>query len=227
MSTNSAALVGSTGLVGSQILLALASNPAYSSIHAISRRSLPSYDKLKPIIEADNSKWTSAYSSISPAPTIFFSGLGTTRAQAGSFEKQVLIDRDLNLALAKEAKAAGTKIYVLISGGSANSSSMFGYLKMKGELEDGVRELGFEHCVILRPGLLLGSRQDSRPSERAFQMVANGMGALTKKAVDFWAQDVAEVGRAAVAAGQMCLEGKREPGVWIVDQAAIVKMGRV
>lgn len=226
MSSHSAALVGSTGLVGSQILLALASNPTYSSIHAISRRALPSYDKLAPIIEADNSKWTSAYSGIKPAPAIFFSALGTTRGQAGGFEKQKLIDLDLNTALAKEAAAAGTKIYVLISSGSASSSSMFGYMKMKGELEDRVREMGFEHCVILRPGLLLGARQDSRPPERLMQMVANGLGMLTKKATDFWAQEAAEVGRAAAVAGQMCLEGKREKGVWVVDQAQIVKMGR-
>ena len=226
MSSHSAALIGSTGLVGSQILLALAANTGFSNIHAIGRKSLPSYDKLHPIIEPDNSKWPASFQAISPTPSVFFSALGTTRGQAGGFDKQRLIDYDLNLEMAKKAHEAGVKVYVLISTASASSKSMFGYTKMKGELEDEVSKIGFDHTVILRPGLLLGSRTDSRPPEFAIQQVAKGLRVLTKKATDFWAQDASEVCRAAVAAGEMCAEGKRDKGVWLVDQAEIVKLGR-
>lgn len=33
-----------------------------------------------------------------------------------------------------------------------------GYPQIKGELEENYKELGFEHCIILRPGLLMGAR---------------------------------------------------------------------
>jgi len=33
-----------------------------------------------------------------------------------------------------------------------------GYPKIKGELEEIYKTLNFDHCVILRPGLLMGSR---------------------------------------------------------------------
>lgn len=78
---------------------------------------------------------------------MFISALGTTRAAAGGFENQKKIDYDLNLALAQEAKAKGTKVYVLISSSGANAQSMLGYPKMKGELEDAVSGLGFEVCT--------------------------------------------------------------------------------
>ena len=45
-----------------------------------------------------------------------------------------------------------------MSSGGANPNSMMGYPQIKGELEDDSKKLDFDHCVILRPGLLMGSR---------------------------------------------------------------------
>lgn len=154
------------------------------------------------------------------------SGLATTRANAGGFENQKKIDLDLNLELAKAAKAAGTKAYVLISSGGASSSSMFAYTKMKGELEDAVIALDFEHTVIVRPGLLIGSRNELRAAEFALQKVAGFMGSISgNKLKDFWAQDADVIGRAAVKAGLEALEGKGGK-VRLLSQADIVRMGR-
>lgn len=100
---------------------------------------------------------------------------------------------------------------------------------MKGELEDAVSKLGFPHCVILRPGLLVGRREESRWPEAVMRGVANGLGAVSGGHLkDFWAQDADVVGRAAVAAGWECLEGKREGkgGVWWVEQSEIMALGR-
>jgi hypothetical protein len=35
---------------------------------------------------------------------------------------------------------------------------MMGYPQIKGELEEDFKNLDFDHCVILRPGLLMGAR---------------------------------------------------------------------
>ena len=92
--------------------------------------------------------------SISPTPSVFFSGLGTTKAAAGSISAQRSIDYDLNLELARAAKECGIKVYVLISAAGVSTASPFPYPRMKAELEEEVKKLGFQHTVILKPGLL-------------------------------------------------------------------------
>ena len=155
-----------------------------------------------------------------------FSGLGTTRAAAGSLEAQRKIDYDLNLDLAKAAKEAGVDIYVLISAGGASSKSSIAYSRMKGELEDAVMALGFPHTVILRPGLIVGDRNDSRPAEAIFRGFAKGLRSLTPALTNFWAQDADGIARAAINAGVQCMEGKKEAGVWEVGQGEIVTLGK-
>jgi hypothetical protein len=51
-----------------------------------------------------------------------------------------------------------TKQAILVSSGGANANSMMGYPQIKGELEEDFKKLDFEHCIILRPGLLMGAR---------------------------------------------------------------------
>ncbi|KAJ4322355.1 Protein fmp52, mitochondrial [Neodidymelliopsis sp. IMI 364377] len=223
-----AALVGSTGLVGSNILSQLLSHSSFSSVYAYARRDLPNptaTTKLNPITSTDTTTWPGLFPRESK-PRIFFSGLGTTKAQAGSVEAQRKIDYDLNLDLAKAAKEAGVDTYVLISAGSANSQSSFAYVKMKGQLEDDVKALGFKHTVIVRPGLILGGRQDSRPAEFAIQSVARLFKKVTPALTDFWAQDAATIARAAINAGAQCLDGKREEGAWVLSQADINALGK-
>lgn len=130
----------------------------------------------------------------------FISALATTRAQAGSLEAQRLIDHDLNLGLAKAAKENGTQIAVLISSNGADVTSRIPYMKLKGDVEESIKGVGFSHTVILQPGLLLGTRQDSRPMEAFAQKIAGGLGAISNKLTDFWAQDSLVIARAAVSA---------------------------
>ena len=39
---------------------------------------------------------------------------------------------------------------------------MLPYAKMKGELEDAVRDLGFRETVVVRPGLIVGKERSDR-----------------------------------------------------------------
>ncbi|KAK4695187.1 oxidoreductase, partial [Lecanoromycetidae sp. Uapishka_2] len=228
-SISSAALVGCTGLIGSQILATLAALPQEPTIIALARKALPassSKDSIKPLIESDSSKWAASIRQLSPPPSVFLSALGTTKAAAGSVEAQRKIDYDLNLSLATAAKESGVKVYVLISSDAVSTKSLFAYGRMKAELEEAVKALKFTHTVILKPGLLLGSRQDSRPAEAAIRKLAGGLGSMSKSLTDFWAQDANVVGNAAVAAGIQCVEGERKEGVWIVSQSEIIRLGR-
>ncbi|PKS05004.1 hypothetical protein jhhlp_008370 [Lomentospora prolificans] len=216
--------VGVTGLVGSHILKTLLAHPAFSSVHAYSRKPLPSTSpKLCAITNTDSSAWPSSFPQNS---RIFFSALGTTKAQAGGFENQRKIDYDLNLDLAKAAKDAGVETYVLISSGRADANSGFPYLRMKGELEEAVKELGFKHTVILTPGLIVGQREDSRPVEAVARTIASFLGSISGGMLkNSWAQDADVIAKAAVSAGLQALEGKKEPGVWTVSQSDIIRLG--
>lgn len=212
---------------GSFILSNLLTLPSVSSVYALARRQpKPTDSKLHLIIEPDSSQWPSKLSSIQPIPPIFFSALSTTRAQAGGFENQRKIDYDLNLELARAAKAAGVKVYVLISVAAMSKTSMLAFSRMKAELEEAVTELGFEHTIILKPGLIVGTREDSRPPEAVFRGIAKFMGAISGGYLkDWWAQDAEVIGRAAVSAGLKALEGGA-PKVWDIAQSEIVKLGR-
>lgn len=248
----SAALVGCTGLLvgammtisfralefgvsnrivqsqGSHILSALISSSPGTKIHAISRSKVTTESpQITNTVNRESSEWPSLLKKFQPAPKAFITALGTTKAQAGSIEAQRAIDYDLNLALAHAAKEAGTEICVLVSSAGVSTSSPFPYAKMKAELEEAMKEVGFKYTVIVRPGMLVGDRSDSRPAEAVFRGVAKCLGGVRKKwLTDWWAQDVDVIGRAVVMAAIQCAESKREPGIWQIEQPQIIKLGR-
>lgn len=86
---------------------------------------------------------------------------------------------------------------------------------MKGELEEAIKETGFPCIVIVKLGLLVGKRTESRPAEAILRSLAHAMGLINKPYLtDWWAQDVDTIGNATVAAGLQCLGGKRRVGGW-------------
>ncbi|RMZ82056.1 hypothetical protein DV737_g2167, partial [Chaetothyriales sp. CBS 132003] len=232
----SALVVGCTGLVGAQIVANLLANPrVFSSVHTISRRALANSPAttsaaaaaLHPYESKDTQSWAPHISSISPPPSAFFSALGTTRAAAGGFDNQYKLEHGLNIELAKAAKAAGTKIYVLISASGANKNSFVPYSRMKGEIEEDIKQLDFDHTVILQPALICGKREESRPAEALFQGLAAALGSLNQKYLkDTWAQDDVVIARAAVAAAEKLQTGQQTDKVWVLGGSEIIKLGR-
>ena len=105
---------------------------------------------------------------------------------------------------------------------------MIPYSKMKGEIEEAVQKIGFEKVVLVKPGMIVGARADSRPAEAVLRTIAQWAGKLSSPWLkDFWAQDADVIGRATVAAARMAVEGKApEGGVWYVTQSDIVRLGR-
>lgn len=74
-------------------------------------------------------------------------------------------DLALNIELARAAKRAGVKVYVLISGATPEASACRVYQRMKGKLKDVIKELDFEHTVVLMPGLIVGLRDEARSGQ--------------------------------------------------------------
>ncbi len=77
------------------------------------------------------------------------------RAQAADARR---IDLELALEFARVARAAGATRIVLVSAAGAASGASNEFLRTKGQLEAGVRELKFSAVDILQPGAVVGER---------------------------------------------------------------------
>ncbi|KAI3539994.1 hypothetical protein CABS01_09982 [Colletotrichum abscissum] len=226
---HNAAVIGSTGLVGSHILGNLITSEAFAAVNTISRRPPKAGGlTLKPVIEQDTSAWPPKLAALQPTPTVVFSALGTTRAAAGSIADQWKIDHDLNVELVKAAKAAGSKAFIFISSGGTRGalSAQAPYSKMKNGVEDAIKEAGFDHGIILKPGLILGAREESRAGEGVFQSVVRGLGMLHRGAQDTFGQEAEVIARAAVHAAVLVEQGKAPAGLWVIEAPEIVRLGR-
>ena len=155
-------IAGGSGLVGKQAAENLVR--AGFAVHLVSRR--PSH-ALAPNIEehvAPTADWPAIVARLKPDVAI--SGLGTTIHTAGSREAFGAVDHDLVLAFAQASHDAGAQHFITISSVGAMPASSSFYLRTKAEMEQGLRNIGFQRLDIMRPSLLTGGhRDDRRPGE--------------------------------------------------------------
>ena len=160
-----ALIIGATGSTGSKVLELLLKDETYSQVTVFVRRELKiKHDKLKVHIIDFNQ--TEQWKTLVQGDALF-SCLGTTLQAAGSKDAQWKIDYDYQYQFAKAAQQNGVTNYVLISSSNASSKSFFFYSKMKGQLEDAVKLLGFSKLLIFRPPLLIREK-----SERKMEVLA-------------------------------------------------------
>lgn len=163
------ALAGATGLVGRACLQRLFDQATIGSILALGRHAP---DLQHPKLHNQIVDFT-APDEITPSTgpiDAALCALGTTIKKAGSQQAFRAVDHDAVTTFAVWAKRQGCPTFVLISSVGANPKSKNFYLRTKGETEQSVAALGFARLVILRPGLLLGKRKESRPGETLAQI---------------------------------------------------------
>ena len=168
-------VVGATGLIGKELVRFLADDPTIKRVVTLTRRPI-TYAGSKVtnhVVDFDNLQNSADLFK----GDVLFSCLGTTVKQAGSIKAQRIVDLNYQLDTARLAAEQGVGHYVLVSSSGANAKSLSPYLKMKGQLEDEVLKLGFEHTSIIQPSLLLGERADARMGE---QLASKIMPALCK-----------------------------------------------
>ena len=69
------------------------------------------------------------------------------------------VDLDLVTQVAKKAKQIGIKNVSVVSSVAASDKSLNYYLKIKGQMENNLRELGFDQLNIIQPSHMLGERE--------------------------------------------------------------------
>ena len=174
------AVLGSTGLIGKNVLKLLARLPQVVRVFC-PVRNIPD---LKDLGIQDASfkldfKQVDFEQDNDALRLFFYAGftgcdavvccLGTTRKQAGSKAAQEKVDLRLPLMLAAIAKKAGVKNFLCVSAMGADSQSPYFYNRLKGQLEEGLDMIGFETLTLVRPSLLLGKHKDRRFGEELLQ----------------------------------------------------------
>ncbi|GAV53909.1 hypothetical protein ZYGR_0AK04110 [Zygosaccharomyces rouxii] len=217
----SALVLGATGLCGGFFLKTAVASNKFTEVFTIARRELPSgADNVKQIIEKDSSKWAQLFPE--SGVKFYFSSLGSTKAAAGSAENFYRIDHDLNIEMAKAAKAKGCTTMVLVSSIGANENSMFPYLKVKGDIERDILALDFDHTIILRPGALLGRQERRKYTEAIVSKIGSAIYGTPLQSLvgnPVYGEDVGKVG--VDLALQSAVPGAKFDKVRIVSSAEI------
>ena len=150
-------IIGATGATGKDLLAKLLEDEAFSEIHSFVRKPMSiSHPKLRAhVVDFETPEaWADLLHG-----DVAFSSLGTTLAVAGSKEAQRRVDYDYQYHFAQQCKANGVSTFVLLSAAMANAQSKFFYNRIKGQLEEAVRALGFQRLLIFNPSILI--RKDS------------------------------------------------------------------
>lgn len=205
-------ILGATGLVGQQLLRQALADPAVNQVVAPTRRALaPQARLLNPLVDyaalpTDASWWRASAA---------LCALGTTLRVAGSKAAFRRVDHDYVLAAARLARQAGTATWVLNSSLGAERKAGNFYLRVKGEVEHDLEQLGFSSLTLVRPSLLDGGpRPDSRPAESAGLLVSRLLGPLVPRA---WRP----VATAKVAATMLECARRAASGVHVIESAQI------
>lgn len=164
-----AIIAGATGLIGKFCLSYLLMDKNYSKVIVVSRSAIPIKDS-KIINIVCSFDELAQYSSQLVADDVFCC-LGTTIAVAGSKENFRKVDLEYPLQLAKICKQQGAKQFLVVSAMGANANSSIFYNKVKGELEEALKTIGYFSTSIFQPSLLTGLRKEFRLGERFAQTV--------------------------------------------------------
>jgi uncharacterized protein YbjT (DUF2867 family) len=171
-----ALVLGGTGASGQEIVKLLLNDSHFSRVSIFVRRKVDIEHEKLDIHQIDFSR-LNEYKDLVKGD-ILFSALGTTKSDAGSKEKQYLVDYTYQYEFAKMASDNGVPHYSLISSLGANKHSLFFYPKIKGELEESVKLLPFNTIQIFQPPSLIRQKELMRTAEKLSVKFFNRLTAL-------------------------------------------------
>ena len=208
-----ALVIGATGAVGKDLVQQLIADDSFERVDIFVRRDvgIPSAKLVVHVVDFDLPEtWSDQIQG-----DVLFSCMGTTIRAAGSQDAQWKVDYTYQFDTAKAARSNGVPIYALVSSIGSNSKSKVFYTRMKGALDDAVKELGFESCFILRPTSLIrkGSDRFGEKAGVAILRFFNAIGLL---------RNLAPMPTEAVAAAMISLAKSGRKGVEIISSQDIL-----
>ena len=169
-----ALILGGTGLVGNQLVQLLIEDNRFETVEILTRRELDLREikVLTHVVDFANFEDLPLNSKID----ILFIAFGTTIKKAGSQAKQVEIDVNIPTKVMELAKKQGIEKCVLISSLGVSAKSPFFYSRMKAQLDENARKIGFNQLVIIKPSMLDGNRTEKRLGEKLSISIGNSLG---------------------------------------------------
>lgn len=169
MSEKIAAIIGATGMIGNYLLEVLIHDNYFDVVRVLVRRPIQKiHSKME--VKLVNFNDAESFKLALEECQVIFSCIGTTQKNV-SGDKSLYrnIDFDIPVKAARFGKETGCEKFVLVSSVGANSSSNTFYLKLKGELEDTISNMGLNSVHIVQPSMLLGQRKEFRKGENLLQ----------------------------------------------------------
>jgi uncharacterized protein YbjT (DUF2867 family) len=205
-----ALVAGASGLVGGECVKRLLASDAYERVVVLTRRDLGDHTRRSKVrqVVADFARLDEVSEEL--VADHVFCALGTTIRKAGSQANFREVDCEYPLRLARLARAGGARHYSIVSALGASQSSPFFYSRVKGEVETGLRAMGWPSLAIFRPSVIAGDRRESRPLERLSEL-------LLECAPTAWRP----VRASDIAAAMVAVAGDAPPGVTIVESRDI------
>lgn len=148
-------MLGATGAVGGHVARTLATMSDVESLTLLGRRSLEglSGDQIdQHVIDVFD---RSSYEALLPGHRAAICTLGVGQPSKISRDDFVKIDKLAVLSFASACRDAGVRHFELLGSVGASARSRSFYLRTKGELEEGLEELGFERLSLFRPSMIL------------------------------------------------------------------------
>ena len=165
-----ALIIGATGATGKDLVTQLLADDTYSEVHCFVRKPLTlTHPKLHThVVDFETPEaWADLLRG-----DVAFSCLGTTLAVAGSKEAQWRVDYDYQYNFAKHCRNNGVPTFVLVSAAGAKAPSKLFYNRMKGQLEDAIKALGFSCLLIFQPSVLIRSNSDRGGENLTVKVIA-------------------------------------------------------
>jgi uncharacterized protein YbjT (DUF2867 family) len=163
-----AIVVGSTGLIGSELLKLLENDQSFSKVTALVRKKTTAFTTKVNEVMVD---FGSLPVDLFENQDVVFCCLGTTIKKAGSKEAFRKVDFEYPLLTAKIAKEKGVEKFAIVTAMGANGQSRIFYNNVKGDTENALKNINFKSLGIFRPSMLLGDRAEARTGERIGQTI--------------------------------------------------------
>jgi uncharacterized protein YbjT (DUF2867 family) len=173
-----ATIIGATGLIGGYLLEELLKDDDYDTIRILIRRP---FELSHPKLEKKLLDFTDAESFrlALEESDVVFCAVGTTQKKVkGDKTAYRKVDYDIPVNAARFCKTTGCNTFVLVSSVGANSKSNNFYLKLKGEVEDAIKEVDLKSVHVMRPSVLLGDRKEFRLGEKISKGLMSGLSFL-------------------------------------------------
>ena len=164
-----ALIIGATGATGKDLVTQLLADDTYSEVHCFVRKPLTlTHPKLHThVVDFETAEaWADLLRG-----DVAFSCLGTTLAVAGSKEAQWRVDYDYQYNFAEHCRNNGVPTFVLVSAAGAKAQSKLFYNRMKGQLEDAIKALGFARLLIFQPSVLVRKGSDRKGEQFGLKMI--------------------------------------------------------